>query len=112
MAYLDDIAAAMLGLETDSLFRFHVLNTGQVVFSGDMSDYTLTAMCVISDPNITLNSIPDRFLLAATYWVLHRHYSGKDGNLATYYHQLYRTEWEKVSHNRIKPLTSYLGDDL
>jgi hypothetical protein len=113
MTLLDDIALAISGLVGyDSLYQYHVLKNGQVVFSTDMSDYTVTAMCVIADPLINLNSIPDRFTLAATYWILHRYWSTKDANQSNYYHQLYDIEWAKVQHNRLHPAVIGIGTDL
>jgi len=66
----------------------------------------------VADPLISLDNIPDRFQLAATYWIMHRYYAGRDAGLSNYYNQLYEVEWAKVCHNRLKPLVSYIGDDL
>ena len=76
MTLLEDIALAIDGLYgQNSLYSYHVLKSGQVVFSTDMSDYTVTAMCIVADPLISLDNIPDRFQLAATYWIMHRYYA-------------------------------------
>ena len=113
MTLLEDIALAIDGLYgQNGLYSYHVLKSGQVVFSTDMSDYTVTAMCVVADPLISLDNIPDRFQLAATYWIMHRYYAGRDAGLSNYYNQLYEVEWAKVCHDRLKPLVSYIGSDL
>ena len=45
MTLLEDIALAIDGIYgQNSLYSYHVLKSGQVVFSTDMSDYTVTAM--------------------------------------------------------------------
>lgn len=113
MTLLDDIATAISGLTGySSLWRFHVLKSGQVVYSSDMSDYTVTAMCVVADPLISLDSFPDRYQLAATYWILHRYYAGRDNAMSSYYLGMFDVEYAKVSHNRLQPLDSHLGSDL
>ncbi|HOZ01811.1 MAG TPA: hypothetical protein PLG20_08330 [Candidatus Syntrophosphaera sp.] len=106
MSLFDDLYGGEAGID------FVVLKSGEIVFSSAVTGYTVQAMCIAYDPDISLDSIPDRFNLCAEYYVLARWYSDKDANMASYYHSLYEIEWAKARHNRLKNLMIYLGSDL
>lgn len=109
MTLISDIMKAVSGLGG---YSYHVMPSGQVVFSGNMRGHKLTALCTVADPQLSLDSIPDRFQQAATYYIMHRYFSGRDNVQSEHYRTLYAVEWAKVRHNRLRPLESYLGDDL
>lgn len=111
MTLLSDILATDI-ITSDAGTHYRVMKDGLVVFSADMTDYTLTAMAIVCDPDITADELPDKYMLAATYWIMHRWYSTRDANQSNYYRSLYDIEIAKTRHNRLQPLDSYLGDDL
>jgi len=112
MTLLDDILAVDYANGATSGYSYHVMKDGTVVFSSDMTTHSLTAMCNVYDPSISANTVPDKFQLAALYWVLHRWHSQTDANLSSYYHQLYLVEWAKAHHNRLRDPRQGLGTDL
>ncbi|HPS39963.1 MAG TPA: hypothetical protein PL124_11155 [Candidatus Cloacimonadota bacterium] len=111
MTYLQDILATNYSALQG--YRYRVLNEGRIVFGNSMTGNTVTVIGVVVDPEMTVESMPERFRLAAMYWVMHRYYvSTGDGQKANYYHDLYSQEWSKVRHNRLRSGYVNMGTDL
>lgn len=107
MAYLDDILAVEQSF--DAIYT--VLPDGRIVFSADMSGMTVDAVCLI-EPELNLDSLNDRYELAALYWVLYRWHQDANTGMAANYYELYHMEWANVSHNRTRPPKQGIGTDL
>lgn len=61
---------------------------------------------------MTTDDIPERYQLAATYYVLSRYYSDIDADRANYYHRMYQQQWARVKHNHLASGRFDWGDDL
>lgn len=64
------------------------------------------------DADITVAALPDKFLLAATYYVLASYYAEINPERANYYMAKYRLQWAAVAGNRQPSYRQYLGYDL
>ncbi|HNX37626.1 MAG TPA: hypothetical protein PL124_07495 [Candidatus Cloacimonadota bacterium] len=109
MATIQEIMASPGYLSPFSGNRYRVVRD-RIVFGQSMAGKTVVLVCKIADPKLTVDTLPERFQLAATYWVLHRHYSETDANKSSYYHDLYSSEWMKTRHQRTGTPLVNLGD--
>lgn len=85
----------------------------KVVFSTDTSASTITARVKLIDPDMNTDDIPDRFVLAAQYWIQYRYYFSIDDRAkAQVFYDMYDTEFAKVRHNRIGSFRIQVSDDI
>lgn len=86
---------------------------GMVVFNTDTTNNTVTARARVIDPDLMATDIPERFVLAAQYWIQHRYYLSIDSmQKAQYYYDMYSEEFAKVRHNRIGSFNIQVSDNI
>ena len=85
---------------------------GYLFTDTDMDGIAIDLVAKVYDDSITLDTIPDRFFLAFTYYVLHRFYAGTDDPRSSYYYGLFDREWAKALRPPIRQYRIDLGTDL
>lgn len=92
--------------------RCGISNQGYIVTDFDMREADIDLVAKVYDDSITLESLPERFFLAFTYYVLHRYYAPVDAQRSNYYLAMHEREWLKVHRSQLRQYTIDLGSDL
>lgn len=85
---------------------------GYLFTDTDMDGIAIDLVAKVYDDSITLESLPERFFLAFTYYVLHRYYAPVDAQRSNYYLAMHEREWLKVHRPQLRQYTIDLGSDL
>lgn len=93
-------------------YTYHKLRTGRIVFSANMTGKNVVAIAKTYNPEINLQSIPDKYLKAALHWIQYRYYAMNNNPLHQHHYELYKQEMSKVRHNRIGSPVMCIGDDI
>lgn len=93
-------------------YSYRAMKSGRVVFSANMTGKTIIARARTYDKSITVDSLPDKYLLPAVYWIMYRHYATTNDKRYQHYYALYQEEMRKISHNRLGSTAICIGDDL
>lgn len=92
--------------------RCGISNQGYIVTDFDMSEMNIDVVAAVYDESVTLESLPERFFLAFTYYVLHRYYALTDTERSAYYLAMHEREWLKVHRPQLRQYTISIGSDL
>jgi len=92
--------------------RCWISNQGYIVTDFDMRGAAIDLVAKVYDESVTLESLPERFFLAMTYYVLHRYYANMDAEKSKYYLAMHEREWLKVHRSQLRQYTIDLGSDL
>lgn len=88
-----------------------VSNTGHIFTNFDMEGSDISILCIAYNEALTMESLPDRFLLAFVYYVLHRHYISETEK-ANYYLAMHQREWTRAHRQTLQQYTMGMGTDL
>lgn len=76
--------------------RDHMIHFARPISSSERIQITAT----MYDTEATVEGLPDKFLQAATYFVLARYYAEVDPTRSNYYNALYHRAWVATRSNR------------
>ena len=72
----------------------------------------LQLSATLYDTQLQVENLPDKYALAAQYYVLGRYYSDIDSDRANYYMRLFQQQWAKVRHNTLGDGRMDWGSDI
>lgn len=91
--------------------RCAISSLGYLFTNFELADKDVVLLCRAYNPEITLDTLPDKFFLAFAYYALHRHHID-DPNKSNYYLAMHEREWSKVRNPNPAVYTTALGNDL